>query len=231
MAFDDLIWKIWEIEEEIREKQLEEEELKRQLEELKSTLRKSRGSQKKTGETVDNVDLSGAPYMVVDGVVYPWSYLLAGEIHSRIMDKVLHWRKETAGEFSSTVHKALEILKAKGFITENDYKMLLSIIEPNAGFKEVQAICQKILDGNEASHLASAIASLASRSFLDSMNIAKGDQKKARGIATNDVGGAIGGAAVGAKWGWIGALVGAIVGGAAMSIATAIDEDNNSNGG
>lgn len=34
MAFDDLIWKIWEIEEEIREKQQEAEELKQRLREL-----------------------------------------------------------------------------------------------------------------------------------------------------------------------------------------------------
>lgn len=34
MAFDDLIWKIWEIEEEIREKQQQEEELRRRLRSL-----------------------------------------------------------------------------------------------------------------------------------------------------------------------------------------------------
>lgn len=36
MSFDDLIWKIWEIEEEIRDKQQEEEGLKRNLRELKN---------------------------------------------------------------------------------------------------------------------------------------------------------------------------------------------------
>lgn len=55
MAFDDLIWKIWELEEEVRTKQQEAEELKRRAKEL-GISHEVRG-----GEIGDNVSFAGQP--------------------------------------------------------------------------------------------------------------------------------------------------------------------------
>jgi hypothetical protein len=224
MAFDDLIWKIWEIEEEIREKQLQEEELKQRLRELGA-------SHRVKGETVDNVDLAGQPYMVVDRIAHPWTHILAGELHRCLMYKALRWRKETPSAFAEMTKKALQDLNDKKFITESDFKMLSLLLEPSASHKVAQDVYQKILDSKDTSQLALSLSNIALHSYLDALSASEGETKRARGIASSDVGGAIGGAAAGSKWGWIGALIGGIIGGAALSIATALEEDDGGDDG
>lgn len=221
MAFDDLIWKIWEIEEEVRKKQQEAEELKRSLREL-GISHEVRG-----GEIVDNVSFAGQPYMVVDHIAHPWTHILAGELHRNLMYKVLRWRKEKPSAFEEMTKKALQDLKDKEFITQSDFKMLSLLIEPRANHKIAQDVYQKMLDSKETSQLALSLSSIALHSHLDALSASEGEGKRARGVASSDVGGAIGGAAVGSKWGWIGALIGGIVGGAALSIATALEEDDD----
>lgn len=58
MAFDDLIWKIWELEKEARKKEREAEELRQRLEELEQ-LRISH--EVRGGEIGDNVSFAGQP--------------------------------------------------------------------------------------------------------------------------------------------------------------------------
>ncbi len=156
-----------------------------------------------------------------------------GQLHASEMRKALKRFKASESNKKQFLKNEVAELCLKGLLQESERQVLDDVIELTFRFDDgerdsynrVRKLYEKLIDDG-SSPLAIAIVGVA----VDSM----GNQSTTKGIAGDDVSGAIGGASLGAAVGTAtgpegtvpGAIIGGLIGAVVGSVASAVDEMN-----